>query len=535
MIAEQRRKRVEPVAGHTQADLLAQLEAALPDRDVRRGFALLDQAFPVNTKETPNNPVPIALLLCLAEWCDLGFRNNTFFEQHARPVLQAGRAHLPLLDFLKLRLAEAYLALANEHPEDTIQIIDLILRTGGDLLGDHLSFLANFWKGRAHRKQGEYQEASLHLSAARAASVEAGAPKLVAVVKIHESWIAFQSGKPHFAFQLLDEAEQELLPTGHALSLGNIESARGRFVRRSGDYTRALSHFEAAIGIYKQACPTHPNTARALVNAAYVKRLIALDLQPGGGGHANGAVLSKSLKFAHEALDLLDQAGEIYRLHHHQTGTGSVLVNAAHIHLESGDIDQAATEAQRAYKLGEEKHDQILMARAKSVLSAVELERCEEQLGEQPNVAFNYHLAVDHADTAISLAAHTQNSRLLCEAYIARGMVAASGFLQDWETAREYAAKAAGLLTQNDRDHLYRQLGILRTKLMGAMRVDEMLRLWSDGQTGDKTFQEVQEEFAQLVIPKVWLRNGKNISLVAKTLSISPKKVRRVLRNANKL
>jgi hypothetical protein len=37
------------------------------------------------------------------------------------------------------------------------------------------------------------------------------------------------------------------------------------------------------------------------------------------------------------------------------------------------------------------------------------------------------------------------------------------------------------------------------------------------------------------VIPKVWAREGKKISRVAERLSISPKKVRRILRNAGLL
>jgi hypothetical protein len=48
---------------------------------------------------------------------------------------------------------------------------------------------------------------------------------------------------------------------------------------------------------------------------------------------------------------------------------------------------------------------------------------------------------------------------------------------------------------------------------------------------GEKTFQQVTEEFAEIVIPKVWLREGRKISRVAECLSISPKKVRRILRN----
>jgi DNA-binding NtrC family response regulator len=49
---------------------------------------------------------------------------------------------------------------------------------------------------------------------------------------------------------------------------------------------------------------------------------------------------------------------------------------------------------------------------------------------------------------------------------------------------------------------------------------------------GDKTFQQITEEFAEIVIPKVWLREDRKISRVAERLSISPKKVRRILQNA---
>ncbi len=41
------------------------------------------------------------------------------------------------------------------------------------------------------------------------------------------------------------------------------------------------------------------------------------------------------------------------------------------------------------------------------------------------------------------------------------------------------------------------------------------------------------EEFAEIVIPKVWMREDRKIPRVATQLSMSPKKVRRILINAN--
>ena len=514
--------------------LLSELDTALFQRDIATGFRLLDAAFPADEVMDDGIEVPIALLLNVAQWVDLGYRTLGFLEELQEGHPYGDSAQLRLLDYLRLRMVEGYRMLATERLERAIDVLGLVLRIGEPILGDYLRFLANFWKGRAHRKLGDYEHAANNLAAARVAAEHAGGARLVAVTKIHESWLAFQSGKRQHAFDLLSEAEKELLSTGHSLSLGNIESARGRFVRRSGDYAAALRHFEAAMKLYAKSCPEHPNMARALVNAAYVKRLMALELRP-RDGQASGLVHAKSMRMSHEALSLLEQAGRIYGLHQHQTGSGSVLVNAAHIHLECGDIDQAATEAQRAYDLAEEKGDQILMARAKAVQSAVELAHSEEQLGDEPNIGLHAHAAVDHAEEAIALARQTQLRRLLCETYITRGLVAASDFFQDWELAKEFVGKAAALLSHDDRDHLYQQLSGLRLRLAGATHVDATLRAWCDGQVGDKTFQQVQEEFAELVIPKIWLRSGKNISLVAKNLSISPKKVRRILRNTDKV
>jgi tetratricopeptide (TPR) repeat protein len=520
--------------GMSGAGLVPRLEAALFERDIATGFGLLDEAFPASDTARGSLDVSVSLLLCVAQWVDLGYRTLAFLETVEAARNTEDWAALALLDYLKVRMVEGYRLLATERLEEAIDVLDVVLRIGEGVLDDYLRFLANFWKGRAHRKLGEYEHAARNIANARQVAEHAGAAKLIAVTKIHESWLAFQSGRRQYAFDLLTEAETELRPTGHTLSLGNIESARGRFVRRSGDYAGALRHFEAAMKLYRLGCPDHPNMARALVNAAYVKRLIALELQP-RDGQASGLVHAKSLGMSREALTMLEQAGKIYALHQHQTGSGSVLVNAAHIHLECGDIDRAATEARRAFDLAEEKGDQILMARAKAVQSAVELARSEEQLGDEPNIGLHAHAAVDYAEAAITLARQTQNKRLLCEACIARGLVAASDFFQDWDLAKEFAGKAAGLLTHDDRDHLYKQLGGLKAKLAGATHVDATLRAWCDGLVGDKTFQQVQEEFAELVIPKIWLRNGKNISLVAKNLSISPKKVRRILRSTNKV
>lgn len=512
----------------SERTILERLELALVQRNIKDGFSLLETGIGVSLE----NPDGISLLLCFAQWVDLGYRDLGFLQECFSPFAQTEIANLRFLDALKWKLVNAFRNLATEDLDECIAALDLILRAGNGVLPPHLRFVAHFWKGRAHRKKGEYEAALLHITAARETAEAAGATRLVASTKIHEGWLVFQRGERRRAAQLMDEAEAELSPTGHALSLGNIESARGRLVRRTGDYAKALAHFERAVAIYSSAFPNHPNCARALVNAAYVKGLIAQEMQSKiGKGPAKGAAHSRYLAVFKEALELLARAGEIYTVSHHQTGIGSVLVNSGHLHLESADIDKAAGEAHKAFSLGEEKRDQILMARARILQAAIELALADEEIAEHPDASFHAARALEHAEEAIELARHTQNKRLIAEAYLMRGAAAADERFQDWETAKIYANKANELLSKDDRDHLLKELGVLKTKIYRATGIDQTLREWSDGQLGNKTFQQIEEEFAEIVIPKVWLNQGRNITRVAQQLAISPKKVRRILRN----
>jgi hypothetical protein len=124
---------------------------------------------------------------------------------------------------------------------------------------------------------------------------------------------------------------------------------------------------------------------------------------------------------------------------------------------------------------------------------------------------------------------------LLAGAFIVRGMTAANDFFQEWEMAKRCAAEATELIGAGENDHLLDDLAALKSRIVKVHGINDSLRAWSEGVVGDKTFQQITEEFAEVVIPKVWVREEKKISRVAHSLSISPKKVRRILRNAGLL
>ncbi len=216
--------------------MVRHLEAALFDRDIATGFRLLDEVFAADRDRTFSTDEPIRLLLCVAQWIDLGYGDLNLLQALRATHPIGDWARLPLLDYLRVRLVEGYRMLATERLEDAIEVMGVVLQIGKPILGDYLLFLANFLErtctsqaGRLPACGGQYRCSPCRCGAFRRDQVSCSDEN-------HESWLAFQSGKRQYAFDLLTEAERELTSTGHSLSLGNIESARGRFVRRSGDY-----------------------------------------------------------------------------------------------------------------------------------------------------------------------------------------------------------------------------------------------------------------------------------------------------------
>lgn len=525
-----------------------ELRSALRLRCTERGLKLLAESEAEFGKIGPTTPGGPRLLLLIAQWVDVGYRDYRVIEALLEQFPHACRARLPMEDYLSLHLVEAFRDISASDLDAAVNKLDLTLRTYRELPNPSHEALAHFWKGRAHRKKGEYETALKHITQAREMAKADGDEIFTAVIQIQESWLLFQKGLSKEALQILDRAESVLKSTDHYVALGNIESARGRIVRRAGEYAKALEHYSRAVEIYSRRDANHVNVARTLVNAAYVQRLLALQLrkridtkaQAGRSQSAairqralpNDTPLARYQSLWQGAVNALTRAREIYALHEHFDGIGKVLSNIGYLHLDRGDIERAWEEATEAYQIGVRQNDHILMARARILESAIENAHVEEQTGEDVDVAVHANQARQYSEEALSLAHETQNRRLLAGASIARGTTAANDFFQDWETARRYAAEATALIGPGENDHLVEDLTALKTRIVKASGINDTLRGWSEGIVGDKTFQQITEEFAEIVIPKVWMRADRKISRVASSLSVSPKKVRRILRNS---
>lgn len=525
------------------ATLAEALREDLGHRRIEQGFQNLERARSLLDTLGPWPGCGVFAGL-LAQWVDAGFDQPELVRCVLEKFPKETRASLPLIDYLHLRMAEAVLAMVDENFEAAIRLLQVVESFCGEIADTELLAIANFWIGRCYRRIGRYGEALKYTEQGEALAISSGYAEMAAVTKVTRSWLAFQKGKLQEATLLLRQAEAALGPAGDFLTLGNIYSADGRIARRQGKYERAQECFERAIALYRTGGHGGElQLARTLLNLAFVKRLLALDAQRGADtaaasrrGVTPAAAEERRRQRAHietlrnEATDHLTEAYEKYRSRQNHRGMAGVHINRGFLYLDAGDLDNAAAEAVEAFACGAEKSDSIVMARARTLQCVIENTAMEEQVGD---TGHHREAAEAFARDAVAFAAQTENRRLLARAYVWQGLTAAAE-PPDLEAARRCCEQATALLQPEgiERQYTWDDLETLKARVLRARPVDTVLRAWSAGIVGDTTFQQMTEEFARIVIPKVWEREGRKISKVAEKLSISPKKVRRILHSA---
>jgi len=532
--------------------LLAALREHLVARQITQGIALLDRDAGTVAALDPSREHAAALLGAIAQWVDVGYSGAELLEQLLARFSREQRSRLPVTDYLQLRTAEGLLALLHDHPDDALRHFDLVLSLQEEIPDKEVVAIVHFWNARCHRKKGEYDEALKRAGVGRELAQALGFPKMASVMRVLESWLLFQKGQFREAARILDRAEADLSTTDDDITLGNIYSAHGRMIRRQGQYNQALKYFSRAIEHFRKRNPQHRNLARSLANIAYVQRLIAAQLIQQMDSEAERQRKAKSAKPAAatrgrqqtrreqyeelraSAFANLDQAEKIYVYHNHHHGIGNVLENRGLLYLDSGELDKAASEGARAYSVGKEENDSIVMARARLLQCKVEHAQLEEEIEGSTRTWEHAQAARDYARDAVEAATHTQNQRLLARAYIWRGLTAAHPAIHDLEDARHCLDRASSFMKSAEDEDVFHELQLLNQKVTARGSIDQRLRAWSQGVTDGKTFQRLTEEFAEVVIARVWEKEGKKVTRVAKVLKVSPKKIRRVLAKSGK-
>jgi tetratricopeptide (TPR) repeat protein len=549
-------RRASPANVRIDEGMLSQLQGFVATREIERGLACLRSHRDVIAAIDPAQPDAARLLALVAIWSDIGFDGSPPVKELLHRFHT--RSTLAICDYLCLRMTEGMVAMAEEAIEDALPHFDFVLGLPAELNNQFLLAIAYYWKGRCLRRRGEYDAAMIYTGKGRDLALALGHPRMAAVMQVLEGWILFQQGKWKEAVRVSEAAEKALKETDDFVTLGNIQSFYGRMARREGRFDKAISLFASAIEHYRKRDPQHPNLARSLANMALAKRGIALQLQKrididaqrrrktsAGVGGKTGASDRTSAgssdgsgrvdyrrrlsQLRREALEHLRAAQEIYlhRPNHH--GSGTVYLNAAYIHLDNGDFQSAEAESSSAYNLAEEKRDYILMGRARILQCMIENAKVEEEIGGGADPGNHARRAFDFSQEAIELAKHTQHHLLLATAYLWQGLTQCNSFFDNLDAARESYDLARATCGDTQPDNIWQELQALRAKILRKGSVDPALKAWSQGSVGNKTFRQISDEFAEIVIARVYEREGRKISRVASRLSISPKKVRRIL------
>jgi tetratricopeptide (TPR) repeat protein len=526
-------------------NFLSQLKEDIAERRIGSGIALLRSRESLLETINPQQENAALFIGYLAQWVDIGFASSSQLRDILSRFDESLRPKLSVTDYLYLRMAEGMVAMAGELADVAIRHFDLLTMLSEEWKDQQSLAIVHFWKARCLRMKGEYDQALSYALLGKELVAGLGHTRMAAVMQVLESWLLFQKGSVREAAAISRDAETSLEETDDHVTLGNIHSFYGRVARRAGQYDRAIEYFNRAIEEFKQRDPQHPNLARSLANMALAKREIALQVRRRidrdaerhrkAGSKVEPRQVSGRQDYRQqldqlrdEALSHLDKASTIYLHCPNRHGEATVHLNYGYLYLDDGDFDLSEAQSAKAYRLAEEKRDYIIMGRVRVLQCMIENAEIEEGISEGIDPGSHARRALAFVHEAIELAKRTQNRRLLANAYVWQGFTHCNAFFEDPEAARASYDLAAAY-SKDQPDSTSRDLQALKSKILQKGKIDARLKAWCQGSVGDKTFQQISEEFAELVVPRVWEREGRNVSKVAARLSISPKKVRRIL------
>src|ERR1022692_2725643 len=135
---------------------LSRLDAHLSSRRVAEGFRLLDQHAVTTESLRATAPDACSIIVRVAEGVDLGYRREGLLKALIDLFSAESRAGLRTCEFLALRMAEGVGAMHEEDLDRAIALLDFVLQADAELGDSRLAAIEHFWKGRAHRKKGDF-------------------------------------------------------------------------------------------------------------------------------------------------------------------------------------------------------------------------------------------------------------------------------------------------------------------------------------------------------------------------------------------
>jgi hypothetical protein len=486
------------------------------------------------------------MLACLVEWAQAGSSLVEALVELESRFPEANRGRLPLVDYLFVRFSGAVLNFLRSKPDGGDLDFVITVASAG-CAGNHLLLWAHLWKAEMERKKGALEPALSHAKLAEDMALKSGYPALAAKSQALEALILLDSGLPN-PVELLGQAEAALTASDDWLWLGRIQLGFGHAALEEGRYHSALDHLMSARDFFGRSQEPHGELGRAHFHLARAQRLLASRLarnidaaaelrrQSRGSGTAGRYSHSHSRQgleqLRSDAFASLSRAEGVFHSIEELRALDSITLERGALSADCGDLQQAAQLARESFLAGRRQNDALLMAQARLLEGRVEKMYCEEGVGL--DLTAHAERACEYIQEARAFALQCDATpsikrRLLGAVYVSEGLLLLNEFFNNPEAARECCHSAGEYVNPSEAGEVWDEYQSLAARALHSGSIDTKLRKWSEGLAEGKTFQEITEEFAEVVIPAVWAREGKNTTRVVTRLSISPKKVRRIL------
>ena len=532
-------------------DILSRVREAFLSRRIAAGITWLEEHRDLVAKVGPKHPRAAQIIGYLSQWVDAGLSDISAIQGLLDQFPAQGRSQLPIDEYVHLLLAEGMVGATLQHGDDSILRFELIIAVAQQApIDQRLLLLAHFQKARSLAAGGHFEEALASIAKSKELALSLGYSRFCAVIKILESSIHVEQDKLPLAHDLLEQARDGLGETDDWASFGDISFAHGLIAGNEGRYYQAMDRYTEAICCYRKRGVPKRSLVKALERMAIAKRQLTSRLarsidsklvrsrsetrRDDAKSQTHALSVRRCEQFRSEAFVELAEAETICQSATDVGGLGMVHMARGFLFLDKGELDKAVAEAKEANELGLAKKDPVLLARARILHSKVESMKFEDGIDEGYDPALHAQRAHDYAQDALGFAKRANRRELMAAAHIRVGITMCNDFFNDPEGASEYCDGAAAFLNRSRRDYLWEEFQRLRSYILRGKKVETVAPSWPESVIGDKTLRQLKDEFDQMIILQVWEREEHKISRVAKSLAISPKKVRRFVERFHK-